>query len=186
MSSPKCKHSFETQKSSHSATSESFSPLWWKQDKKKNCCGGQNRCKLLYATANASTSGALTRQRGRPRAYEGLSSCHEYVSGRQRGLSAGYWPRACCFTAIGLACLSSRHCQLRKGMPTACPLMRRCSYAFESVQHSNRSRMAAQWLPIAPDWPVYGAESWKEEEGRNMRSDSSTSFAWEQKKVLVS
>lgn len=68
---------------------------------------------------------------------------------RQRGLSAGHWPHAYQFAVISLAWLSSACCQLSKGLLWACPLMRGCSHALESIQHSNRSRMAAQCLPIA-------------------------------------
>lgn len=81
------------------------------------------------------------------------------VSGRQRGLSASHWPRAYQFAVISLAWLSSVHCQLSKGLLWACPLMRGCSHALESIQHSNRSRMAAQRLPIALDWRMSGGGS---------------------------
>lgn len=60
----------------------------------------------------------------------------ECVSKRQRGLSAGHWPHAYQFAVISLACLSSVRCQLSKGLLWACPLMRGCSHALESIQHS--------------------------------------------------
>lgn len=73
------------------------------------------------------------------------------VSERQRGLSAGHWHCAYQFAVISLAWLSSVHCQLSKGLLWACPLMRGCSHALEYIQHSNRSRLAAQGLPIDLD-----------------------------------
>lgn len=73
------------------------------------------------------------------------------VSARLRGLSDGHWLRAYQFAVISLAWLSSVLCQLSKGLLWACPLMRGCSHALESIQHPNRSRMAAQCLPIALD-----------------------------------
>lgn len=76
----------------------------------------------------------------------------ECMSERQRGLSASHWLCAYQFAVISLAWLSSVHCQLSKGLLWACPLMRGCSHALESIQLSNRSRMAAQCLPIALDW----------------------------------
>lgn len=77
---------------------------------------------------------------------------YEGVCQRQRGLSAGHWLYAYQFAVISLAWLSSVRCQLSKGLLRACPLMRGCSHALGSIQHSNRSRMAAQGLPIALDW----------------------------------
>jgi len=100
------------------------------------------------------------------------------VSQRHRGLSSGHWPCAYQFAVISLAWLSSICCQLSKGLLWAYPLMRGCSYALESIQCSNRSRMAAQGLPIALDWRMSKGRKGQKEMEDTLKKDRYVSHSY--------